>query len=626
MIRKIFVFLAWIAVAGYCQVPADDLERLVESDETVDDNSLFEQLDLLARRPIDLNRATAQELAELPIPSAVSAKILNYRKKHGPFQSVDDLLKIRGVSAYLPQIQPFIVINSPAAKIHFSGRQRLRHKAAESNDQFFSASQVYNRLCVEWKKTACGFLVEKDAGEAAFDFVTGHITSEPVTGLRVILGDYTVEAGRGLVFGAPFSLPLGADPMTPARLNRIGAFPFLSTNENFAFRGAALQFRRGPLLLCVFGSNKRRDAALEDGMVVSLPEDGLHRTPAELRRRKTLRERSEGMALLYNPFQNLRLGVAALQNRFFAPFAAAEYGKPPRFTGTNNRLGSLFGEFILEDIAIFGETAWCISGGTAWTFGALGNGADYDWILIRRRYAPDFFSFYASAFGEPNANNQEGFYLGGDYRLSSILEASFYYDQSKKLSVFQPSGATGDALMIGLQAKISSKVTVRSRMKLRTRSENVKTLDKFGNLVSAEAEEQRGTWRTEMEFRPHRFITVRNAVELSFASRAERRLGEGSLLGCRLQVNMRSLRLAAGSLFFDASNYALRFCQPESDLPGSLPLVVLYGQGVRSYAVLAAKIYTLTLSAKYEQTVYRHRPAGGDDENRRISLQMDWQW
>ncbi|MDZ7315379.1 MAG: helix-hairpin-helix domain-containing protein [candidate division KSB1 bacterium] len=626
MIRKIFVFLAWIAVAGYCQVPADDLERLAESDETVDDNSLFEQLDQLARRPIDLNRATTQELAELPIPSVVSAKILNYRIKHGPFQSIEDLLKIRGLSAYLPQIQPFIVIEPPAAKIHASGRHRLRNKTAKSSDQFFLASQVYNRLRVEWKKTACGILIEKDAGEAAFDdFVTGHIISEPVTGMRIILGDYTVEAGRGLVFGGPFSLPLGTDPMTPAKLKRTGAFPFLSANENFPFRGAALQFHRGPLLLCVFGSDKRRDASIEEGQVVSLPEDGLHRTPAELRRRKALRECSEGMALLYNPFQNLRLGAATLQNRFFAPFADEEYGKPRKFTGNKNRLGSLFGEFILEDVALFGEAAWCMAGGTAWTFGALGNGADYDWILIRRRYSPDFFSFYASAFGEPKANNQEGFYLGGEYRLSPVLQASFYYDQAKKMSVFQPSGAIGDVLMIGLQAKFS-KMTVRSRLKLRKRSENVKTLDKFGNLVSAEAEEQRGTWRTEMEVRPHRFITVRNAVELSFASRATRRLGDGSLLSCRLQMNMRSLRMSVGSSFFDASNYALRFYQPESDFPGALPLVMLYGQGVRSYAVLAAKIFALTLSAKYEQTVYRYRPAGGNDDNRRISLQMDWQW
>ena len=48
--------------------------------------------------PVDLNRATAEDLDSLPGvgPSTASA-IIAFRDEHGPFGSVDDLLDVRGI-------------------------------------------------------------------------------------------------------------------------------------------------------------------------------------------------------------------------------------------------------------------------------------------------------------------------------------------------------------------------------------------------------------------------------------------------------------------------------------------------------------------------------------------------
>jgi competence protein ComEA len=47
---------------------------------------------------VDINKATATELEQLPgVGPSIALKIVEFREKNGPFQSVDELLKIRGI-------------------------------------------------------------------------------------------------------------------------------------------------------------------------------------------------------------------------------------------------------------------------------------------------------------------------------------------------------------------------------------------------------------------------------------------------------------------------------------------------------------------------------------------------
>jgi comEA protein len=48
--------------------------------------------------PIDLNKATSEELQTLPgVGPALAGRIVEFREKNGPFRSVDELLKVRGI-------------------------------------------------------------------------------------------------------------------------------------------------------------------------------------------------------------------------------------------------------------------------------------------------------------------------------------------------------------------------------------------------------------------------------------------------------------------------------------------------------------------------------------------------
>lgn len=65
-----------------------------------------------ATQLIDINRATANELERLPGVGPSTAKaIVDHRSRNGPFGSVDDLLKVRGIGpAKLGEIRPWVKV------------------------------------------------------------------------------------------------------------------------------------------------------------------------------------------------------------------------------------------------------------------------------------------------------------------------------------------------------------------------------------------------------------------------------------------------------------------------------------------------------------------------------------
>jgi len=68
--------------------------------------------------PLDLNTASAAQLAEVPgIGGATAKAIVQFREKSGPFERAEDLLAIRGISARkLEQIRPYVIVSKPAPR------------------------------------------------------------------------------------------------------------------------------------------------------------------------------------------------------------------------------------------------------------------------------------------------------------------------------------------------------------------------------------------------------------------------------------------------------------------------------------------------------------------------------
>jgi competence ComEA-like helix-hairpin-helix protein len=69
-------------------------------------------------KPLDLNKATAEQLQELPGIGPVTAEaIVRFREKSGPFRRIEDLLAVRGLTRRkLEALRPYVTVSTVAAK------------------------------------------------------------------------------------------------------------------------------------------------------------------------------------------------------------------------------------------------------------------------------------------------------------------------------------------------------------------------------------------------------------------------------------------------------------------------------------------------------------------------------
>lgn len=67
--------------------------------------------------PIDLNRATAEDLDAIPgIGPALAKRIIDYRQAQGPFKQIEDLREVSGFGPQnLPKLKPFLGLGNPEA-------------------------------------------------------------------------------------------------------------------------------------------------------------------------------------------------------------------------------------------------------------------------------------------------------------------------------------------------------------------------------------------------------------------------------------------------------------------------------------------------------------------------------
>ena len=89
---------------------------------------------------IDINRASQEQLEQLPgIGPALAMRIINYRKRHGPYLSTEDIDKVSGIGpARLGQIAELIM----AGNEDVPGEKRLTDSTGRGSSDTFSSAGV----------------------------------------------------------------------------------------------------------------------------------------------------------------------------------------------------------------------------------------------------------------------------------------------------------------------------------------------------------------------------------------------------------------------------------------------------------------------------------------------------
>lgn len=598
----------------------------------------FDLLQELSEHPIDLNRATRDELERLPFLSAQQVMdLMEYRDRYGPLRSMGEMRMIRSMDFQQIALLPcFTYVGEVADSVHFPRLKTIarygRHELTGSlHYPFYDRKGDLNGylgykqrhwLRYEFsygKYVRLGLIGAQDSGEPFFSNRNqwGYDAYSYYLQLRkmgcvenLVVGKYKLSVGMGLVLNNSFS------PGKLATLQSLGRQtatirPHASRSVADYLQGAAATLALSKSLqLTAFASLRPMDATLNkgDGTVATLLTNGYHRTPTEMQKKNNTHETVAGAHLVWR-HQALHLGLTAAYTHFdrmlrpdTATLYRRYYARGRDFFNASVDYGYMHHRF-----AFSGETAIDQNGAMA-TVNALSYQPAATWSLVavQRFYSYRYIALRGHAFSEGgHVQNESGFYLGGTWRPLPQLQlqgyADYAYFPSARYRVSQSSAAQdylGEAIV-----RPSEQWTFKGRYRLHLRKQDrtgsgkkaVKTLRRHNeHRARLSATFVRGEWTA--------------TAQGDYVKAVSDSIEHGWMTSTQLSWQHAWWQLNLMGAYFNTHSYASRIYTYERQLPHNFSFPVYYGRGVRLSLTARANIGSwLQVDAKVGHTRYADR-------------------
>ena len=666
------LFPSWAqAQIDSTELYSSPLEEAVEDiilnsgiDEQIDYSDYLEPLEALAANPLDLNKATLDDLLQLPGMTAIQAnRLLYHRTTFGNLTSIYELQAIEGYSLQLiRQMLPYVSVKKVGARdIEASQRfpkgpglqdilaglegewmQRMTW-IVENQTGYTDPDTIlkdilgpdgnllgtdtslttryqgnpyrhYTRVRLRMgNHLSIGLVGEKDPGELfrwkpqqqqyGYDFLSAHISLQHFGRIkRLIVGDYTLQMGQGLVLSRGLGFGKGAQVISGLKMPAYGARPYNSVNENQFLRGAMTTIGLGDFDLSLFASRTRRDASVQQTdtldqeilMVGTLQTSGLHRTVSEQANRRVIGERVAGVRLAYRKGV-FRSGMTHYQLRYDAPLSPSNaFYQTFAFRGDRHHLTGLDWDWVKGNINLFGEAAVDASGafgGTASLMSSLS--ATIDASVNIRHFDTDFFSPFAYVFAERAASvqNETGMYLGLRYAPDYHWEFQTYFDQYifpwHRFRVSYPSQGFEWMAQLTYRFNRATRVYLRVRTEQTERNPNAEVQQILGSPVPIQRDQIRVHFQTNI----NRVIGLRTRLEGSRFTEQ----GQADAYGWLMYQDLSwrhgfRWKLTGRFAVFNVDTYDARIYAYENDILGFFSIPAYVNRGTRWYLILNGKL------------------------------------
>lgn len=667
----VFLVLFFTQIKAFCQDDSSDIiDQILElvsrdPDEDLDYSDLIERLNFYKLNPIDLNRASSEQLRELFFLNPLQInEILNHRTQNGPFM---DELELQSMQSLDPEMIRLLLnfvkvgIYSPlqnisAKKLFQKGNHDLILRMGQviqpqagfmSSDSskppnyLGSPIKLLTRYRFNYSNTLAASLnMEKDAGEQflnhngnkGFDFYSGSVSYRGQGVIkRIVIGDYALQFGQGLSMWSGSGFGKGVGITTIAKQD-FGLKPYSSVNEASFLRGASATFSTKKISFTPFVSKKNVDASLGNSVteIGSLNISGLHRTKTEIENKNRISSTIYGSNIQYNS-RNLNLGLTAYQSHFSMPFGAGKsLYEQYEFRGNSLTNLGFYYDYAFRNIYFFGEIAHSIKSGYGFINGLMTSlSPRVSLVLLHRKYTKNYHSFFNQSVSEAsNAVNESGFYAAIALKFDSKLDLFIYSDFFKfpwlKFRVDAPS--SGYELLAQLNYKMNKKFKISARFKQQQREENG---DDFNDSFGLEHVDKQN-YRLELIYALNDGFTLRNRAEVVRYQKGYLNSEMGFLLYQDIIYKPLSSKFSGNIRFgiFDTEGFNSRIYAYENDVLYSYAVPAYQGRGTRFYGNLRYTFFRgCDLWLRYAHTSYygQESVGSGNDEikgNNRSDLRL----
>lgn len=581
-------------------------ERVAENEE-----SLARMEELLStwqhflENPIPLNAECSDLLAQLVLLSDLQIQqISHYKKQNGPILSPFELLSLPGFDRSLIELISPMLNFEPDAKPALSNKKNtsvliraqrvLERSAGYLSDSGYlgSPEKYYTRIQHENKRIQAGLTAEKDPGEAffrkpttaGFDYLSAYASYKiPKMNGQIVLGDYILRTGQGLVIWQGFSSGKSSEVGQIFRSNQ-GLRPYSSSDENLFFRGIASQIQYKNLTFNIFGSSRKIDANLIDNAgkiaATSFLNSGLHRTENEIADRHSLRQSTTGFSLSLQK-GNLNIGFSSTFSHLQYPIIPkAELWQQYKFKGKNLANAGFNYKWSMNKTFLFGEFATSSTQGTAFLSGILNKPIDQlELSLLYRNFSKKYQSFFGQAFAESAAvNDEQGIYAGLKLLPAAGISISAYFDNYwfkwMKSNTYSPSQGHEGLLQIQYSPNRNSSIYARFIFE-------EKESGKFESKIKQGEISQQQRLRLNYKVALNEFWSLQSRLEFSKVTSSTR--SNGLLFFQDIKYDNAQFSGQLRLAWFDTDDYSSRLYAFENDLLYNYSAPALFGKGIRNY-------------------------------------------
>lgn len=618
-------------------------EQLCDYDdiEEHDMEDMFEQLCELEQTPLDLNKATDEDLLRLFFLSPKQREDLTeYLDRYRPLRSIGELALVESVDPLRKQLlESFCFISEANEERPFP---TLKQIAKYGKNELVAATQVplYDRegdrngyLGYKYKHwfrytfkygdyVKAGLTGAQDAGEPFFsncnklgyDHYAYYLLVRKLGRFKAIaLGQYKLRLGLGLAMNTGFTLGKTATTTMSIPTNAITTNS--SRSEAYYLQGAATTISVTKHLdATAFVSYRKVDATLNaDGTVKTLLRTGYHRTQSEIEQRHNTSQFVAGGNINWKA-NGLRIGATAFNtafNRPLKPNAAQAYRRyAPQGMSFFN--ASLYYAYTHYRFCFNGETAMNGDAAVATlntiTFQATNN---LQLTAIQRFYSYRYHSLFSASFSDGgHIQNENGVYAAIAWHPIAKLTLTAYTDYAyhpwPRYGVSAPSHSWDNMLQTSFQP--NRKWTISARYRLRLRQKDYKENDKAKTQL-ADKNEQRarltvgyesGIWKTKTQ--------IDAAYTLITPPLSSTIVSKGWMALQTLAVCLGRFTLAGNAAYFHTDDYDSRLYAYERTTLYNFSFPSFFGEGIRGALFLRADISkNLVLIGKAGTTKYFDR-------------------
>jgi hypothetical protein len=621
-------------------------------DDDINYQELYENYLQLIANPLNLNIAKAEDLRMLNILSAKQIEsFFNHKTSYGNLVSVYELQTIPDFDlATIHKIIPYVFVADPKSRVDRSLLKRIIH---EQNNYFIAryertletsagfkhqenpnskfqgrADKLYLRFRHSRPHDfSFGFTAEKDAGEQIAwnpgrhqygpDYLSFHGQIVNKKKLQnFIVGDFQAQFAQGLLLGGAFGLGKGGETVLTARKSDVGFLPYTSVNEGGYFRGIAgtVEVSKN-ISMSGFFSHVLRDGSTDtsshETIVSSLLTSGLHRSSAELDKRKNISETNFGTVLQYQQAR-LNAGIIFHRTHFNTPIKKQEtpYNQFV-FQGIENFNAGMFVNYTVHNFNFFTEAARSFHGGSGLITGMLASlDPKLDMAVLYRRYDRNFYSFYTNAFSESTTpQNESGVYWGWKYRANRKFMLAGYTDFFSfpwlKFRSYAPS--VGYEWLLKISYTPSRKITVYGQVRTEAKERNTST----DLTLYRTAKGIKNNYCLNFDYEIGSGLHSKTRAQFSNYSISSKKTS-GMVVLQDLVFSISKFQFSVRHALFDTDDFDNRQYAYENDVWLAYSLPAYQGIGIRNYLLLEYKASKrISFWLRYSRTRYKDQDSIG---------------